>query len=55
MLVSAHTKIEISTLPLPPQPRLPRFESAPPDPAYVPTILIVDDIDLNRRLRERKF
>ena len=50
MLVSAHTKIEISTLPLPPQPRLPRFESAPPDPAYVPTILIVDDIDLNRRL-----
>src|SRR6476646_1283388 len=50
MLVSAHTKIEISTLPLPPQPRLPRFEGAPADPAYVPTILIVDDIDLNRRL-----
>ena len=30
--------------------RLPRFDSASPDPAYVPTILIVDDIDLNRRL-----
>ena len=49
MLVSAHTKIELSTLPLRPETRLPRFDAAP-DPAYVPTILIVDDIDLNRRL-----
>src|SRR6478609_9026877 len=50
MIVSAHTKIELSTLPLRSEPRLPRFEGAPPDPSYVPTILIVDDIDLNRLL-----
>ena len=48
--MSAHTKVEVSTLPLQQESRLPRFESASPDPAYVPTILIVDDIDLNRRL-----
>ena len=48
--MSAHTKIEVSPLPVRPEPRLPRFENASPDPAYVPTVLIVDDIDLNRRL-----
>ena len=48
--MSAHTKIEVSTLPLRQESRLPRFESGSPDPAYIPTVLIVDDIDLNRRL-----
>ena len=43
-------KLEVSTLPLAPESRTPRFESASPDLAYVPTVLIVDDIDLNRRL-----
>jgi len=50
MLVSAHTKIEVSPLPLRSEPRHSRFENAPPDSAYLPTVLIVDDIDLNRRL-----
>ena len=44
--MSVHTNIEVSSPPL----RVPTFESAPPDPAYLPTVLIVDDIDLNRRL-----
>lgn len=48
--MSAHTKVETSTLPLRQESRLPRFDSASLDPAYVPTVLIVDDIDLNRRL-----
>lgn len=49
--MSAQINLEASAaLPLRPELRLPQFEGAPPDPAYVPTILIVDDIDLNRRL-----
>jgi putative two-component system response regulator len=49
--VSAHINIEASNaLPLRAELRLPLFEGAPSDPAYVPTIMIVDDIDLNRRL-----
>lgn len=48
--VAAPTNIEPSAIPLRPEPRLPQFDSGPPDPAYAPTILIVDDIDLNRRL-----
>src|SRR6185436_10456676 len=50
MLVSAHTKTEVSSSPLRSETRLPRFDSGSPDPAYLPTVLIVDDIDLNRRL-----
>jgi DNA-binding response OmpR family regulator len=49
-IVSARTKVGLSTLSLRQEPRLPRFDSASPDPAYVPTVLIVDDIALNRRL-----
>ena len=48
--MAAHTNIEPSILPLRPEVRPPQFEAGPPDPAYAPTILIVDDIDLNRRL-----
>ena len=44
--MSAHTKIEISPLPLRQETRLPRFDGGSLDPAYVPTVLIVDDIDL---------
>lgn len=49
--MSAPVNMEASTiLPLRPELRLPLLEGEPLDPAYVPTVLIVDDIDLNRRL-----
>jgi putative two-component system response regulator len=41
--------IDASTV-LRPGPHLSLFDPAPVDPAYAPTILVVDDIDLNRRL-----
>src|SRR5579872_2428424 len=47
MALTKHSVKEITMLP---ETRLPRWENALEDAAQLPTILIVDDLDLNRHL-----
>jgi putative two-component system response regulator len=50
--VSVDTNSETAQMPalLRPETHLPRWEGVLEDPSYNPTILVIDDIDLNRRL-----